>query len=177
MQRTKIAGLQTVEGARRRWSVGTVETAPPWPSPYETRTTYFPYQKRRRQSSGAWEKSEAPGMSQRMLACWGSSASRPEKSNPKSICQSPHCSDVHAGLQKRGGVTFLCRNQGRKKSARCHCVLYVTLTDVKRHVRTKEKSEHTCRNNGLRGLKFGGLSKPWLDDSHENVQSDCTLGL
>jgi hypothetical protein len=37
-----------------------VETATPLLSPYEIQNTYFPYQKWRQQSSGAWEKEEAP---------------------------------------------------------------------------------------------------------------------
>src|SRR6266702_1618523 len=135
-----IVGLQTVERARRTRGTA-VETVPPWLSPYETRNMHSPYQKWRRQSSGAWEKGEAPGLSQRMLACRGSSASNQEKSNPKSICQSPRCSDKHAGPQERGGKNFLCHNRDWKKTgaAWCHSVLYVMLNDVKHH---KQKSKN-----------------------------------
>jgi hypothetical protein len=74
-------------------------------------------------------------------------------------------------------MNLLCRNWGWKKTrvAWSHSALYVTLTDVKRHEQKSEISERTYRSNGLRGLEFCGLSKPWLDDSHENVQSDGTL--
>ena len=98
-----------MERADRTGGDGTAVVTP-WLSPYETRTTHFPFQKWGQQSSGAWERGGALSLIQRMLAWRESSASKREKSNRMSLCQSPHCSDEHARLQEQGDEDFLSHN-------------------------------------------------------------------